>query len=110
MASIAALMRLFRLTDRENSTPSATQVVITFLVPNIESPRTMIVPQGPQARAVPIACLSWPAAAQSRLGDHRRRGRRRDGGDLRGQAQPQQGAAGDLGVPERGALFVVPVD
>ena len=39
-------------------------MVITFLVPNIESPRTMIVPQGPQARAVPMACLSWPAAAR----------------------------------------------
>ena len=64
MASIAAVMRLFRLTDRENSTPSATQVVITFLVPNAESPRTMIVPQGPQARAVPMACLTWPAAAR----------------------------------------------
>jgi hypothetical protein len=39
-------------------------VVITFLVPNAESPRSMIVPQGPQARAVPMACLIWVAAAR----------------------------------------------
>ena len=58
MASIAAVMRLLRLTDRENSTPSSKQVVITFLVPNAESPRSMIVPQGPQARAVLMACLT----------------------------------------------------
>ena len=44
MPAIAVLMRLFRATDRENSTPSSTQVVITFLVPNTESPRSMIVP------------------------------------------------------------------
>ena len=92
MASIAALMRLFRLTDRENSTPSATQVVITFLVPNAESPRSMIVPQGPQARAVPMACLTWVAAARPEPARPERSRasaitgaavRRRDGGDLR---------------------------
>ena len=44
--------------------PSATQVVITFLVPNAESPRTHDRAAGPQARAVPMACLSWPAAAR----------------------------------------------
>ena len=55
MASIAAVMRWLRLTDRENSTPSSTQVVITFLVPNAESPRTMIVPVRPHLRAVLMA-------------------------------------------------------
>src|SRR5258708_34838798 len=64
MASIAAVMRLLRLIDRENSAASATQVVITFVVPNAESPRTRMVPQGPQARAVPMACLIWDAAAR----------------------------------------------
>ena len=50
------------------------------------------------------------AAAQPRLGDHRRRGRRGQRGDQRGQPFAQQRAPGDLGVPERGALFLVPVD
>ena len=81
MASIAVLMRLFRLTARENSTPSSTQVVITFLVPNAESPRSMIVPVAPHSRVVVMARLTWVgggapgaglAAAQLRLGDHRR--------------------------------------
>src|SRR5918995_4539751 len=62
MPSIAALMRLLRLTDRENSTPSATQVAITFLVPNAESPRSMIVAVGRHARAVVMARLIWAAA------------------------------------------------
>ena len=61
--------------------------MITFLVPNAESPRSRIVPLGPQARAVPMACLTWVAArapgaglaaAQPRLGDHRRGLRRGD--------------------------------
>src|SRR5271166_3815312 len=63
MAAIAALMRRLRLTDRENSAPSPMQVVITFLVPNAESPRTMIV-AARHPRAVPIACLIWAAAAR----------------------------------------------
>src|SRR6476661_1919198 len=109
MPAIAVLIRLLRATDRENSTPSSTQVAITFLVPNAESPRSMIVP-APHLRAVPMACLTWRAAAQPRLGDHRRGPLGRQGGDLRRQAQPQQRAAGDLGVPERGALLTVPVD
>ncbi|WP_239657359.1 hypothetical protein [Mycobacterium riyadhense] len=52
MAAIAAVMRLLRLTDKENSAPWATQVVIIFFVPNIESPRTMIVASELIARAV----------------------------------------------------------
>src|SRR6185437_3350600 len=56
-------MRLLRLTDKENSTPSATQVAITFLVPNAESPRGMIVPAA-HARAVVRACLTCLAAAR----------------------------------------------
>ena len=64
MPSMAAVMRLFRVTDKENSTPSSQQVVITFLVPNAESPRSMIVPVGPHARAVVMARLIWAAAAR----------------------------------------------
>src|SRR6202171_5764223 len=63
MASIAALMRLLRLTDRENSTPSSRQAAITFLVPNAESPRTMILP-APHLRVVVMACLTCRAAAR----------------------------------------------
>ena len=116
MPSIAVLMRLFRATDRENSTPSSTQVAITFLVPNAESPRSMIVPRAARAGGAD-GLLDLPgggapgaglAAAQPRLGDDRRGPRGREGGDLRGQAQPQQRAAGDLGVPERGALLGCP--
>jgi hypothetical protein len=78
----------------------------------------MSVACGSIARAVVIACLSWRAAPrpepvlpepQPRLGDHRRRGRRAQRGDQRRQPFAQQRAPGDLGVPERGALFVVPV-
>ena len=78
MASIAAMMRLLRLTDRENSTPSSQQVVMTFLVPNAESPRSMIVPRGLAGAGGGDGRLTWqaaarrsrPAAAQLRLGDH----------------------------------------
>ena len=35
---------------------------MTFLVPNAESPRAMIVASGSLARAVVTACLSWRAA------------------------------------------------
>lgn len=51
-----------------------------------------------------------PPAAQLRLGDNGCGGGRGEGGDLGGQAQPQQGAVGDLGVSVGGALFAVPVD
>src|ERR1700739_520568 len=64
MPSIAALMRLVRLTDRENSMPSVMQVAITFLLPNAESPRSMILPLAPHPWAVVIACLTWVAAAR----------------------------------------------
>ena len=64
MASIAAVRRLLRLTDRENSTPSARQAVITLLVPNAESPRTMIFPLAPHLRVVVMAALIWVAAAR----------------------------------------------
>src|SRR5665648_152754 len=63
MASIAAVRRVVRLTDRENSTPSARQVVITFLVPNAESPRTRIV-VAPHLRVVVMAALICDAAAR----------------------------------------------
>src|SRR5258707_14922269 len=61
MLWIVLVMRLFRLTDRENSTPSPRQAAITFFVPNAESPRAMIVASGSIALAVVIACLSWRA-------------------------------------------------
>ena len=79
----------------------------------------MIVASGSIARAVVIGLLELAggaapgaglAAAQPRLGDHRRRGRRGQRGDQRGQPFAQQRAPGDLGVPERGALFLVAVD
>ena len=35
---------------------------MTFFVPNAESPRSMIVPLPPHARAVPMACLTCRAA------------------------------------------------
>src|SRR6476620_8440319 len=107
-------MGVFRATDRENSTPSSTQVVITVLVPNAESPRSMIVPIALALAGGADGLLDLPgggapgaslAAAQPRLGNHRRGPLGRQGGDLRGQAQPQQRAAGDLGVPERGTLL-----
>src|SRR4249920_4212097 len=63
MLWIVLVMRLFRLTDRENSTPSSRQAAITFLVPNAESPRSMIVP-APHLRAVLMACLTCRAAAR----------------------------------------------
>ena len=62
MASIALVTRRFRLRVSENSTCSSRQAPITFLVPNAESPRAMIVASGSIARAVVIACLSWRAA------------------------------------------------
>ena len=119
MPSIAAVMRLLRLTDRENSDAFLNAGADHLLGAEHRVAAHHDRPGGP-ARAgggdglfelggggAPGAGL---AAAQLRLGDHRRRGRRRDRGDLRGQAQPQQRAAGDLGVPERGTLFLVPVD
>src|SRR5258705_3294094 len=66
MLWIVLVMRLFRLTDRENSTPSPRQAAITFFVPNAESPRAMIVASGSIALAVVIACLSWRAAPRPR--------------------------------------------
>src|SRR5258705_13720896 len=62
MLWIVLVMRLFRLTDRENSTPSPRQAAITFFVPNAESPRAMIVASGSIALAVVIARLSWRGA------------------------------------------------
>ena len=93
-------------------------MAITFLVPNAESPRSMIVPAPASAGGADglldlaggAAAGAGLAAAQPRLGDDWRGPLGREGGDLRRQPQPQQCAAGDLGVPERGALFVVPVD
>src|SRR5258708_13343426 len=63
MALIALVIRVFRLIVRENSIASARQVVITFLVPNAESPRSMILP-APHLRVVVIACFTWEAAAR----------------------------------------------
>src|SRR5258705_11509603 len=63
MALIALVIRVFRLIVRENSIASARQVVITFLVPNAESPRSMILP-APHLRGVVIACFTWEAAAR----------------------------------------------
>src|SRR5258708_38273873 len=63
MLWIALVMRLFRLPDRENTTPSPRQAAITFFVPNAESPRAMIVASGSVALALVIACVSWRAAA-----------------------------------------------
>ena len=37
---------------------------MTFLVPNAESPRSMIVASAPHPRAVPMACLTCLAAAR----------------------------------------------
>src|SRR6187200_3585993 len=107
-------MRLFRATDRENSTPSVTQVVITVLVPNAESPRSMIVPIAPHSRAVPMACLTCQAAARpepalplrSRASAITGAARSVDRVVICGD---RQRAAGDLGVPERGTLLTVPI-
>src|SRR5260370_25561360 len=63
MALIALVIRVFRLSVRENSIASARQVVITFLVPNAESPRSMILP-APHLRVVVIASFTWEAAAR----------------------------------------------
>src|SRR5713101_353923 len=63
MALIALVIRVFRLIVRENSIASSRQVVITFLVPNAESPRSMILP-APHLRVVVIACFTWEAAAR----------------------------------------------
>ena len=42
--------------------PSLTQVAITFLLANAESPRSIIFVLPPHARAVPMACLTCRAA------------------------------------------------
>ena len=121
MASIAAAgWRLLRLTDSgELGAFGRRQVVITLVGAEHRIAAHQDGCRARHARAVPIARLdlaggrapgAGPPAAQPGLGDHRRSLRRRDGGDLRGQAQPQQRAAGDLGVPERGTLLVVPID
>src|SRR5258705_10356387 len=67
MALIALVIRVFRLIVRENSIASSRQVVITFLVPNAESPRSMILP-APHLRVVVIACFTWEAAARPEPG------------------------------------------
>ena len=86
---------------------------MTFFVPKAESPRSMICPLAPARAGGADGLLDLPggaasgaglAAAQPRLGDHRRRLRRRQRGDQRGQSLAQQRPSGDLGVPERGAL------
>ena len=119
MESIAVLTRRLRLRVSENSTCSSRQAAMTFLVPNAESPRSMIVPLRPQRAGGGDGLLDLPggaapgaglAAAQPRLGDHRRRLRRGQRGDQRRQSLAQQRPSGDLGVPERGALFGVAVD
>src|SRR4029077_5571157 len=111
-------MRLLRLTDKENSTPSSTQVAITFLVPNAESPRSMIVPAA-HARAVVMACLTCLAAARPEAAlPLRSRASAITGGALAvdrvvicgDTPSRSKRAAGDLGVPERGALLGVAVD
>src|SRR5258707_27676 len=63
MLWIVLVMRLFRLTDRENSTPSPRQAAITFFVPNAEPPRGMIVASGSVALAVGVAWWSWGSGA-----------------------------------------------
>src|SRR5260370_37229170 len=63
MALIALVIRVCRLIVRENSIASSRQVVITFLVPNAESPRSMILP-APHLRVVGIAGFTWEAAAR----------------------------------------------
>src|SRR4029078_766995 len=116
---MAVLMRLFRATDRENSTPSSTQVVITVLVPNAESPRSMIVSIPPHSRAVPMACLTCQAAARpepalplrSRASAITGAARSVDRGVICGDRPSRSSArAGDLGVPERGTLLKAPID
>ena len=71
--------------DRENSTLSVRQAVITFFVPNAESPRShdrrvRVDRAGGGDGLLDLAGGAAPgaglAAAQPRLGDHRRRGRR----------------------------------
>ena len=119
MASIAVVTRRFRLRVSENSTRSSRQAPITFLraergvAPGHER-RVRVDRSGGGDRLLELAGGATPgaglAAAQPRLGDHRRRGRSGQRGDQRGQPLAQQRAPGDLGVPERGALFLVPVD
>ena len=62
MLSMARVIRGLRVITRENSIPAATAAPMTALLPNAESPRTMILPVAPQARAVLIAERSWEAA------------------------------------------------
>ena len=62
MLAIAWSRLRLRLIARENSIRSASAAPITFLLPNTLSPRSMIVPLAPPARAVVIAAFTWEAA------------------------------------------------
>ncbi|MGH3547549.1 MAG: transposase [Pseudonocardiaceae bacterium] len=63
---------------------------------------------GHQRRRAP--CRAGPPAAQPGRRDHRRRGRRGDRRDQRGQPAQQHRITADLGVAEPRALLGVPVD
>jgi len=62
MEAMARVIRGLRVITRENSMPAVTAAPMTALFPNAESPRAMILPCAPQARAVVIAERSWDAA------------------------------------------------